>query len=429
MSSRRTFLLATWDGGGVIPPTLSVARRLIAAGHRVVVLSDPTVEPEARAAGCDFMPWVNAPHRLTRDRDDDLLRDYAFTDRRKYFADAGKVFLFEPGPRWFGDVLDAIDAHRPDAVVCDFMVPWAAAAAQARGLPAAVLSTHAYMLPTPGAPPLGAAALRVPRWLEPARDAFIRWMMERMFDAGLPTLNGLRVAHGLPPLAHLFDQVRVADRLLVLTAAAFDPPPAGAPVGARWVGAPLDDPAWCEPWRSPWAADDPRPLVLVGLSSTFQDQVEALRRLVAALATLPVRAVVTTGPAVRGGEIEGAGDVHVVASAPHAAILPEAAVVVTHCGHGTTLKALTAGVPMLCLPMGRDQDGNAARVAALGAGLVVPRDASVEALAGAVRRLLDEPGFGEAARAVGARIRAGEGEVDVVEALEELFPAALAAAG
>jgi hypothetical protein len=55
-------------------------------------------------------------------------------------------------------------------------------------------------------------------------------------------------------------------------------------------------------------------------------------------------------------------------SAPHGEILRQASLLITHCGHGTTLKALAAGVPMVCMPMGRDQNDTAARVVHASAG-------------------------------------------------------------
>lgn len=62
------------------------------------------------------------------------------------------------------------------------------------------------------------------------------------------------------------------------------------------VGPVLDDPAWAaDAWQPPRGDE---PLVLVGLSSTFQSQADCLQRIVVALAGLPVRAVVTTGPAI-----------------------------------------------------------------------------------------------------------------------------------
>ena len=63
------FLLTTWQGGGNVPPELGLARRLIGAGHRVRVLSEPTVEPDARAVGCSFTPWPTAPSIAAIDRD------------------------------------------------------------------------------------------------------------------------------------------------------------------------------------------------------------------------------------------------------------------------------------------------------------------------------------------------------------------------
>ena len=68
-----------------------------------------------------------------------------------------------------------------------------------------------------------------------------------------------------------------ARRVLVLTSADFDFP-AELPANVRYVGAVLDDPTWATtPWTPP-PGDDP--LVLVALSSTFQDQGDCLQRIV-----------------------------------------------------------------------------------------------------------------------------------------------------
>src|SRR5262249_17590959 len=61
-----------------------------------------------------------------------------------------------------------------------------------------------------------------------------------------------------------------------------------------------------------------------------------------------------------------------VASAPHGAVLPLARAVVAHGGHGTVMKALAHGLPLLCIPLGRDQPDNAVRVLESGAGLRLP---------------------------------------------------------
>ena len=109
-------------------------------------------------------------------------------------------------------------------------------------------------------------------------------------------------------------------------------------------------------------------MVLVAMSSIFQNQAGTLHRIAAALGQLPVRAVLTTGRAVDPGQIPAPDNVRVVVAAPHRAILAEAAAVVTHAGHGTVLKSLASGVPLVCVPMGRDQKDNTVRVLRLGAG-------------------------------------------------------------
>ena len=82
-----------------------------------------------------------------------------------------------------------------------------------------------------------------------------------------------------------------------------------------------------------------------------------------------MRGLVTTGPAIPTGSIDAPPNVTVVERAPHSEVLRHASAVVTHAGHGTVLKALAAGVPVVALPLGRDQLDNAARVVHHGAGL------------------------------------------------------------
>ena len=69
ITNPRRYLLPMWDGGGTVGPGLGVASRLIAHGHAVHVLADPTIEDQAIATGCTFTPWTSAPHRTTLDVD------------------------------------------------------------------------------------------------------------------------------------------------------------------------------------------------------------------------------------------------------------------------------------------------------------------------------------------------------------------------
>jgi UDP:flavonoid glycosyltransferase YjiC (YdhE family) len=188
------------------------------------------------------------------------------------------------------------------------------------------------------------------------------------------------------------------------------------------VGPYLHDPAWAAaPWTSPWPADDARPLVLVTFSSMYQGQDGTLRNVIAALGRLPVRGLVTLGPVLDPAGFPAPDNVVVVSSAPHSQVLPHAAVVVSHCGHASTLRPLMAGAPILCIPMGRDQDDNAARVTAAGAGVRHFPDASADELAATLMRLIEEPSFRQAAARLGAVIAADVAARDAEAALESLL--------
>jgi UDP:flavonoid glycosyltransferase YjiC (YdhE family) len=79
-------------------------------------------------------------------------------------------------------------------------------------------------------------------------------------------------------------------------------------------------------------------------------------------------------------------------------VLREASVVVTHAGHGTVMKALAAGVPLVCIPMGRDQKDNTARVLRLGAGMRLSKKSTPPQIAAAITEILERPQYLAAAR-------------------------------
>lgn len=210
-------------------------------------------------------------------------------------------------------------------------------------------------------------------------------------------------------------------RVLVLTSPSFDFATPHLPPNVRYVGPQLDDPSWAGDWQD--AAQETRPLVLVALSSIYQNQTETLIRIAAALGRLPVQGLVTTGRAVSPEAISAPANVRVVQTAPHGQVLPQVAAVVTHAGHGTVLKALAAGVPLVCLPMGRDQRDNTVRVLRLGAGVRVDRSASPERIAAAVLSVLEDPQYRAAAKAFAAVLareaRTGRSAADEAEALAD----------
>jgi MGT family glycosyltransferase len=414
----RHYLFALVDGGGTVPPELGTVRRLVERGHRVTVLGDDSMAADVALVGAAYRPWTEAPNKRSRRAEDATYRDWECKNPMQLFQMILDEQFVGPAPGYAADVTAAIEADRPDLVVCSFFCVGAMVAAEAAGLPYDLLFPNPYMLPAKGMPPMGMGLLPATGPLGRMRDRAIGGFTGRLWAKGLPGINALRASLGLPPLDAFFDQMYGARRILVLTSADFDFP-GEVPANVRYVGPVLDDPAWAAAasWTAP-AGDDP--LVLVALSSTFQDHADCLQRIVDGLGTLPVRALVTTGPAVDPDAITAPANVTVVAAAPHSEVLLEAAAVVTHGGHGTVVRTLAADVPLVVLHHGRDQADNAARVTSRGAGLSVKRTASPTKIAAAVTLLLQDPSFQEGAARLGASLRRDAADGTLMAELEDV---------
>jgi MGT family glycosyltransferase len=278
-----------------------------------------------------------------------------------------------------------------DVVVADCMLYGALIAATVRGVPSVALMPTVYLADRLAGSKLAAQ----PRWAQ-ARD----------------TINAARRRFGLPQIASVRDQILEATKVLVLTSREFELPDVRPPSHVVYAGPQLDA---ATDWNPP---DVDEPLILVSLSTSDQGQDDLLRRLIAALGRLPVHALVTVGPAVEPGTLEPPDNVVLEHFLPHSGVLPHMALVVTHAGHGTVMGALRAGVPLVCIPMGRDQYDVAERVRHHGAGIVVPEDADIPHLAESIATVLTEPKFTSAARRLAAKIAAEDPDQVVDEIVE-----------
>jgi UDP:flavonoid glycosyltransferase YjiC (YdhE family) len=204
------------------------------------------------------------------------------------------------------------------------------------------------------------------------------------------------------------------------TASAFDYGASATPPFV-YAGPLLDVPRWASGSGGLELLEAGRANVLVSFSTAYQDQGRTVSRCIQALEALPVKGVVTLGPALAGLKTPHADNVVVVERADHDRLVPGCALVICHGGHGTLIRPLAHGVPALVIPTGRDQPDNAARLQALGAGLRLPRTAGVLRIRGAVTRILEDEGFRRRAGALGARISAEtDGGLRAAKALEAL---------
>ena len=392
----RTYLFTLTDAGGTVPPELGVVRRLVERGHRVTVVADDSIADQVQRTGAARLPATPNPAPE--------LRDWELKSPMSVARATSEYLMTGPAPGQAADTIAAIDAIGPDLVVTSSVALGAMIGAEARGVPFDILIPNAYPLPAEGMPPFGAGMSPAQGPLGKMRDRAARAASTALIDRfALAKTNALRADHGLHPIAHTWDQMRHARRQLILTSSAFDFP-AELPANARYVGPILDDPAWADGDGARTPPDGDGRLVLVAMSSTFQDHVDCMQRITNALGSLPVRGLVTTGPAVDPDALRAPANVAVVASAPHQLVLPHADLVVTHGGHGTVIKALAAGVPLVILHHGRDQADNAVRVTSRGAGVAVPRTASAQRIARAVTDVLGDPAYRRSAARLGEAI-------------------------
>jgi MGT family glycosyltransferase len=417
MTSPKRYLFAIIDGGGTVPADTSVIRALVERGHDVRVLADRVLAPDIETTGAEHVAWYRAPQRPNLDPQSVIMKDWDAKTPFEAFARVRDGAMVGPAGLFAADVRSELQRRPADVVVGNFFVFGAQIAAEAEDVPFAFLVSNLLSFPGSNTPPLGPGLKPARGPLGRTRDAALNRIMARLFDKGLDQLNEVRRANGLEPIGSVLENFERADRLLLMTSRSFEYESFTPPPNVRLVGPRLDDPAWAGGWTPP-AGDDP--LVLVGMSSTFMDHADTLQRVTTALGHLPVRGLVTTGPTIPVEAIDVPSNVTVVERAPHSEILRHAKVVVTHAGHGTVIKALAAGVPVVGVPLGRDQLDNAARVVHHGAGLRLKPNAKPEAIAKAVRRLLEEPSFSAAAERMAAAIAVETAEDRAVVELEAL---------
>jgi MGT family glycosyltransferase len=387
---------------------------LAARGHDVCV---GTISGElAQLAQAGIEGWAIDPAI-----EHNQIEDWREHSLRRAGLSALKTFAERAGGE-MPDLSRAIDRHDPDVLLIDVNCWGAATVAEASGLPWAVYSPYLLPLPSRDAPPFGLGLAPMGGPLGTIRDAIVGRVLSTSFDrAAMPTINALRAQRGLPTLAHYSDLLSQPPLLLALTAEGFEYPRRDWPANVRLVG-PLNwdpsmntDPSHHAP--PAWLDEMPDPLVLVTCSTERQRDKRLLHVALEALPTAGI-SVIGTSAAHDPDEFATPPGSKVVRFASHEAILKRAACVVCHGGMGITQKALSAEVPVVVVPCGRDQLDTARRVEVAEAGARLSlRRLTPDRLLGAVRIAI---ACREGARRVSRAYTAAGGQVAAGDALEEL---------
>ncbi len=309
---------------------------------------------------------------------------------------------------------------RPAVVVSDLFTLVPALAAEAAGVRRATLIPHPYPVHEPGLPlyPLGLlpprTAVGALAWRAAGPIVGPRLPNTRLRQVR-KALDRTRAELGLGPVARYDGQI--SDQLaLVATFPQLEYP-------RRWpanvhVSGPM-------PFELPHADVElppgEEPLVLVASSTERDPDMSLVRISLEALADEPVRVIASINR--RGEAFTGPvpTNARVVDWLSYSQVISRSALVICHGGHGTIVRALGAGTPVLVVPPAGDMAENGARVAWSGAGLMLPgRMLSTKGVRVAARSLLREPRFRARAGALAAWGRHHDGTAAAAVLVERL---------
>jgi MGT family glycosyltransferase len=224
----------------------------------------------------------------------------------------------------------------------------------------------------------------------------------------------------VPLIARYRSLLDSASLVLHATDPVFDFGGARLPAHHRYVG-PLG--IW-EPEAEPvLGLDEPGdPWMLATVSSQLQDDLGLADAALAALEERPVRVLLTLGPGHDRSELARVPpNARVESVVSHAEVLRRAVLLLSHAGHGSVMKALWYGRPMVLVPWGRDQPGVAARAEALGVAVAVPSAfVSAQALLTAVDAALGDERMRRRAEEHRARLQATSPPAAAADLLETL---------
>jgi MGT family glycosyltransferase len=387
-------LVAAFGDPGHVFPAISLGRALAGRGHEVVVETWEERRGAVEGAGLGFA--AAEEYRMFPPPEPDSADG-------QHAAEAARALL------------PLLEEMCPHVAVSDILTLAPALAAERAGVPLATLIPHIYPVVEPGLP-FFAIGLRPPR--TPAGRAIWR-TGQRALNVGLEhgrrDLNLQRQRLDLPPVERFHGGIS-PDLALVATYPQLEYP-------RQWpAGVEVTGPMTFElPHPEIELPPGERPLVLVAPSTAHDSENHLVRTALKALAAEPVRVVATTNRVVPQRPIEVPGNAVLVDWLSYSQLMPAAALVISHGGHGTVARALGAGTPVLICPIIGDMSETAMRVSWAKAGLSLPwRLCRPAPLRWAARRILDERSFTAHAEEIAAWGRANDGAQRGAELVEGL---------
>lgn len=387
------FLGAFGDPGHAFP-MLALGSRLAARGHEVTLETWRRWRDHVETSG---MRFVAAPEYPVFPTQEQPLAPYEAVVR------AAQV------------TRRAVAETRPDVVVHDILTLAPALAGELEGVPVATLIPHVYPVGQSGFPPYAFGA-RMPRTGVGRRlwRVFDR-PVERGLRQGRSELNETRAQLGLAPVSRLHGGLS-QELCLVGTFPQLEYPRRW-PESVRVVGPLL----WEPPYHDVEAPPGSDPLVLVAPSTAQDPDHCLLRAALAGLGRERVRVLATWNRKPLPVPVKVPANTRLVEWISYSRTMPRCALVICHAGHGTLVRALASGAPVVTVPHVGDMAENAARADWAGVGVRLPwRLLAPRSLGLAVRQALNDETMAQRAAELARWAEQHDGAQAAAELVEEL---------
>ena len=395
---------------GHVDPTLPIAAELVRRGHHVDYFLTEAYRQQVQASGASYHPYQGVQF------------DYFEALSRRFNPVQLATLLVTTADGLLASLNRAVAELQPQVIVYNSMCPWGKVAAKQAGLPA-VASMALLDLPQ-------SYLVKSGEWLSavPVMAAGLPWIPRYLRAASRLTK---RTGVGLPNFIEVLNWP--GDHNLCFTARDLLPEARRYGTDYDFVGPPGLFGAAQIPF--PFEELDPgRPLIYISLGTVFNHNPHFFRACLEALAGSDYQVVLSTGNGVPVQSLAPIPENAIVRTyVPQEAILERASLYISHSGANSVQQALSHGVPVLLAPQQLEQALTAARIAELGAGLILNRrGVNPENIRRLVNRLFDEPAYrGRAAELGAALSQAGGADraVDVLEAIAAAQPGLPARSG
>jgi len=370
-------------------PTLGVVRELTARGHEVLYYSYEPFREKIEAAGAQFVPCdaYDAELRLTREEANRLGSDLSLSTR----------VLVDTTLSLDDMVCREMARLEPDCIVADSMAVWGKAVALKLGIPF-VSSTTTFAFNRHSAKIMKQSPMQLLSMIFSMPK--INRQIKRLQDKGYP-------------VKHVLDIIQNDEHTdtVVYTSARFQPCVETFSDKYAFVGPSIRPAAECvEKIRDT--------LVYISMGTVNNDMLPLYRSCIDALKDTGYQVILSVGEQV---SVEAFGElpeqIQVYNRVDQIAVLEKADVFVSHCGMNSVSESLYFGIPLVMLPKTSEQGGVAARVAQLGAGVLLEKE-TPDAIRKAVRDVLENPAYRKAAAVIAESFRQSSGAAGAADKIE-----------